>query len=427
MSGLAGEDKALANRISSGIYKRSKPAVAVVRDTIERLRDMFRSEPRPQELGLVLTGGGARAAYQAGVLQYISDYIPDVRFSVMVGVSAGAINAAHLANHPGSYQAATSQLVENWRSLRSSDIYEMESTARLFRSIIVRSVKGNGTQEDALRGLRAFADTVPLRSYLQDTLDTEDGRLIGVSQRLSEGSLRAIAIVTTCYTTGQTITWVQGDRFERWERPNRIGINTQLTVDHIMASTSLPFLFPAVQIGDAWYGDGGIRLAAPLAPAIHLGSDSILAISTRYTRTRSEADEPVVYGYPPASQIFGILTNAVFLDALDDDAVILERINRLLTELPRNEWDGLRPVRLLLLRPSVDLGKLSRDYEWSLPNTIGLFSKFVGTGETRSPDWLSMLLFEHDYVSRLIDIGYEDARAQHDRIEAFFRLKEEGL
>jgi NTE family protein len=387
---------------------------------MERLRALFRRDPRPHEMGLVLTGGGARAAYQAGVLQFISDYVPEARFSVMVGVSAGAINAAHLAGHPGSYRVATSRLVENWRSLRSSDIYEMESTMSLFRSIVMRNLRGNGTEDHALRGLRAFADTLPLRGYLNETLATEDGRLTGISRRLTAGSLRAVAIVTTSYTTGQTITWVQGDRYAVWERPNRVGINTELTVDHIMASTSLPFLFPAIRIGEGWYGDGGIRLAAPLAPAIHLGADRILAISTRYTRSRSEADEPVVSGYPPASQIFGILTNAVFLDALDDDAVILERINRLLEEIPRAEWNGLRPIRLLLLRPSVDLGKLSREYEWSLPSTIEIFSRFMGTRETRSPDWLSMLLFEHDYVSRLIDIGYEDARAQHGRIEAFF-------
>lgn len=388
---------------------------------MERLRDMFRKESRPHELGLVLTGGGARAAYQAGVLQYISDYIPEARFSVMVGVSAGAINAAHLANHPGSYREATSELVENWRSLQSSDIYEAESALGLMRAIAARTLRGNGEVEEVPEAMRAVADTVPLRGYLADTLHTVDGRLVGVSKRLREGKLRAVAIVTTCYTTGQTTSWVQGDQFELWERPNRVGINTELTVEHIMASASLPFLFPAVQIGDSWYGDGGIRLAAPLAPAIHLGADRILAISTRYTRTRSEAREPVIYGYPPASQIFGLLTNAVFLDALDDDAVVLQRINRLLEEVPRREWNGLRPIRLLLLRPSVDLGKLSRDYEWTLPRTLGLFSRVIGTGETKSPDWLSMLLFEHNYVSRLIDIGYEDARSQHARIETFFR------
>jgi NTE family protein len=267
--------------------------------------------------------------------------------------------------------------------------------------------------------MRAMANTAPLRAHLQRHLRTEAGKLVGVAERLKAGKLHAAAIVATNYTTGQTVSWVQGDSFERWERPNRVGINTTLTLDHIMASTSLPFLFPAVHIGDAWFGDGGIRLAAPLAPAIHLGADRILAISTRYSRTRAEADQPVVTGYPPASQIFGILTNAVFLDALEDDGHILRRINLLLEQLPPEKRLGFRPVNLLMLRPSVDLGKLAGDFKATLPGPLELFAKILGTEETKSPDWLSMLLFEYDYVARLMDIGYEDARHHHAQIETF--------
>lgn len=393
-------------------------------DALDRIKRFIRPNPEARDLGLVLTGGGARAAYQVGVLQYISDYVPQARFSIVIGVSAGAINAAQLANHPGRYRDATSRLVTNWRELRSEDVFEMESVMDLLRTFLSRTVRGNGSRED-LQSLHAFADTAPLRGHLEEMLGTEDGRLVGLARNLADGKLTAIAIVTTSYTTGQTVSWVQGDHFEGWERPNRVGVHTTLTVDHIMASASLPFLFPAVQIGDHWYGDGGIRLASPLAPAIHLGADRILAISTRYSRSRAEADQPAVVGYPPASQIFGLLTNAVFLDALDDDAVIMERINTLLERLPANKRMGLRPIDLLLLRPSVDLGKLASDYEPTLPATLEVFSRLLGTGETRSPDWLSMLLFEHDYVSRLIDIGYEDARRQHGRIEAFFNLDEE--
>lgn len=395
-----------------------------MRDTFERLKSLVIPEPPDRELGLVLTGGGARAAYQVGVLQYISDYVPQAQFSIVIGVSAGAINAAHLANHPGSYKDAAARLVTNWRELRSKDVYEMESVMDLIRSFLGRAMKGNGRPEDVQK-LHAFADTVPLREHLEEMLGTKEGKLVGVARNLEKGKLRAVAIVTTSYSTGQTVSWIQGDSLEGWERPNRIGIHTALTVDHIMASASLPFLFPAVQIGDAWYGDGGIRLAAPLAPAIHLGADRILAISTRYSRTRAEADQPVVEGYPPASQIFGILTNAVFLDALDDDAIIMQRINKLVERLPRGDRMGLRPINLLLLRPSVDLGKLASEYEPTLPATLEVFSRLLGTGETRSPDWLSMLLFEHDYVTRLIDIGYEDARRQHRKIEAFFNLEKE--
>ncbi len=393
----------------------------MIKKTIERLR-RFAAPPAPDrcDFGLVLTGGGARAAYQIGVLNYVAEHIPKAEFSIIIGVSAGAINAAHFAGHPGGFAASSSQLVEDWRELRSHHVYEVESTMSMLRTILLRSVRGTADAESATRDLRALADTLPLRGYLEEKLGAEGGRLVGVTRNIKEGRLRAVAIVTTSYTTGQTVTWVQGDNFERWERPNRIGINAMLTVDHVMASTSLPFLFPAIQIGDAWYGDGGIRLAAPIAPAIHLGADRVLAISTRYSRTRAEADEPLVEGYPPASQIFGLLTNAVFLDALDDDALTMDRLNRLLERLEPEERMGLRPVRLLLLRPSVDLGKLSRNYEASLPKPLEIFSRVLGTDETRSPDWLSMLLFERDYITRLIDIGYEDARHQHNVIEAFF-------
>jgi NTE family protein len=395
----------------------------VIKETIDRLRllvDPPEPEPQSQELGLVLTGGGARAAYQVGVLNYIAENIPDSRFSIMIGVSAGAINAAHFANFDGTFPEASRRLVELWRDLRSHHVYEIEPTFRVLRTVLLRAMRGQGNGGNTTADLRSLANTSPLRAYLKEMLGSENGALAGVTRNLKAGNLRAVAIVTLSYTTGQTITWVQGDNFKAWERPNRIGINTRLTVDHIMASTSLPFLFPAVNIGDAWHGDGGIRLSAPLAPAIHLGADRVLAISTRYSRTRAEADEPLVVGYPPASQLFGMLTNAVFLDALDEDAHMMKRINRLLEELESHGRGKLRPVKLLLLRPSVDLGKLARNYEATLPTTLEIFSRMLGTEETQSPDWLSMLLFERDYIFRLIDIGYEDARRQHDEIEAFF-------
>ena len=179
-----------------------------------------------------------------------------------------------------------------------------------------------------------MVDTAPLRVHLQDQLRTENGQLSGITANVQEGRLNAFAVFATNYGTGQTVTWVQGRNIQAWESPNRIGVNAAITVDHIMASMALPFLCPAVRIGEAWYGDGSMRLSNPLSPAITLGASRILVISPRYARSRSEADVTSVYGYPPAAQIFGLLMNAVFLDTLDQDIHTLEQLNRLVAKLP---------------------------------------------------------------------------------------------
>ena len=236
---------------------------------------------------------------------------------------------------------------------------------------------------------------------------------------LAKGRLQAVALSTSSYTTGQSMTWIQGCDIREWERPQRRSRNTVLTVDHVMASSALPLVFPAVKIGDAWYGDGGIRLAAPLSPALHLGAERILAISTRYDREQREADRPEVLGYPPPAQVMGSIMNAVFLDLIDQDALRLERLNRLLERLPEGEREGLRSIKLLILRPSVDLGRLANQFEPQLPKTFRFLMRGLGTKQTESPDFLSLLLFQPDYLGRLIEIGEADAEARSEEIDAF--------
>jgi NTE family protein len=185
-----------------------------------------------------------------------------------------------------------------------------------------------------------------------------------------------------------------------------------------MASTSLPVIFPAINIGETYFGDGGIRLSAPLAPVVHLGANRILAISTRYSRSQVEADTPTISGYPQLGQIASLLMNSVFLDALDQDAHTMDRINALLDQLPARKRLGLRQIELLVLRPSIDLGKLAGEFEPLIRGPLKLISRILG-GSSISPDWLSMLLFEEGFISRLIDTGYKDGRDQRDRIAKF--------
>jgi NTE family protein len=186
-----------------------------------------------------------------------------------------------------------------------------------------------------------------------------------------------------------------------------------------MASAALPFLFPAVEVDGAWYGDGGIRLTAPLSPAVHLGARHILAVSTRYARTREEADRPAVNGYPPPAQVAGVLYNAIFLDQLDSDALHMQQINEFVARLPEKQRQGLRRIELLVLRPSQDLGRLANAYEPELPRAFRFLTRGMGTQETRSNDMLSLMMFQTDYVKRLIDLGEDDAMAWLPEIRRF--------
>ena len=186
-----------------------------------------------------------------------------------------------------------------------------------------------------------------------------------------------------------------------------------------MASAALPFFFPAIEVDGAWYGDGGIRLTAPLSPAIHLGAKKILAVTTRYTRTREEADRPMINGYPPPAQVAGVLFNAIFLDQLDGDALQLRTVNALIDALPEEKRQGLRPIELLVVRPSEDLGRLANAYEAELPKGFRFFTRGLGTRETRSNDMLSLVMFQPDYVKRLLELGESDAERRHADFAAF--------
>jgi NTE family protein len=208
---------------------------------------------------------------------------------------------------------------------------------------------------------------------------------------------------------------VQGCDIRPWERPDRTSAKTRLTVDHVMASAALPLLFPAVRLGDAWHGDGGIRLAAPLAPAVHLGASRIVAVSTTH-RGAQPIEYRVAPRYPPPAQVLGKLFNAVFLDVLDQDARRLETMNGLICDLPPERRRGMRKIESLVVRPSVDLGRLARQHEPDLPRAFRFLIRGLGTRETSSPDFLSLLMFQPDYIAHMIEIGEADARRHYDEI-----------
>lgn len=377
----------------------------------EETRATIAREGKGGDLAIVLSGGGARAAYQVGVIRCLARHLPHLRFPIVTGVSAGAINAAFLASHAGSLLEAADALSTLWGRLEVENIFRVDSPslARHFTRWASRLVSGGTAAAPEVRGL---VDTRPLHDTLQRASTTVDGEIIGIERNVERGTLKAIALTALNYSTGQTVTWVQGSHFDPWTQPDRRSVHSRISVDHIMASAALPLFFPAVRLGDSWYGDGGVRLSAPLAPALRLGATRILAISPRYDPSLAEAERPKTHGYPPPAQILGQLMDAIFLDVLDEDVRRLKSLNPLIAKLPPEEWGGLRPVDIRVLRPSRDLGRLASQYEPRLPPAFRYLTRSLGTKETEASDFLSMLMFQPDYLQKLLETGEEDAEAR---------------
>ena len=372
---------------------------------------------------LVLTGGGARAAYQAGVLRGLARRFPQFRPDVVTGVSAGALNGALLVSRArAGFADAAEHLAGVWAGLRADDVYRLDRPT--VAGALARFVRRPAEVAPPAEG--GFLDTTPLQAFVERHLGPVGQPMEAVGQAVAAGAVRAFAVTTTSYTTGESVTWVAqaGEGGAGWDRPMRRAVPAALRPEHVLASAALPFFFPAVRVeggplGAGWYGDGGVRLTAPLAPALRLGADKVLVVNTRYGPTRGEAAAPKVEAYPPPTRILGVLLNAVFLDVLDQDAQTLRRVNALLAATPPAEWGPFRPVDLLVLRPSEDLGRLAAGYEPALPPSMRLVMNGLSTGDDASPDWLSMLLFDADYVGRLMALGEADAEAQADEIAAF--------
>jgi len=362
-------------------------------------------------LAIVMSGGGARAAYQVGVLQVLAKHRPELELDILTGVSAGAINAAHLAGHPGSFEAATSALGALWLGLSTEQVFRTDWLSLFGHVLRSAALLISGGRRIPGRP-RGMVDNEPLREFLYGALDADpaDGALPGIRRNLERGRLRAVAVTTSSYSAGTSVTWVEGEKIAPWTRSHRIGVSCQLNVEHVMASTSLPLFFPSVVLDGEWHGDGGIRLSAPLSPAVHLGAQRIIAISTRHRTGSSPAEHaPMIDGYPPPAQIAGSLVNALFLDLLDGDALRLVRINELLARLPEERREGLRTVDILLFRPSRDLGELANEYEPQLPRGFRFLTRGLGTRQTRSNDFLSLVMFQPDYLKHLLDLGRTDA------------------
>lgn len=365
--------------------------------------------PPSSGLALVLTGGGARAAYQVGVLAAIAERTGGSGFPILTGASAGAINAAFLAAHPGPFVDAVHALKDEWSRLTADIIYG--SRTPTFVRLLARWLEGLALgRRDGSPDQRGIFDTRGLRRFLSDAIDFD-----GIERNLARGRLRAVGLTATSYSSGQTITYVQGGTdVPTWHRSNRLAVRTRLTLDHLMASSAIPLIFPAVQVDGGFYGDGSVRQTFPLSPAIHLGARRILAIGTRPTVILPPSPPPQE-SYPSMAQSMGLLLDSVFMDHLDADAEVLESVNRLVAARPA-ESGAFRPVDFLLFRPSRDLGDIARECADRLPRAIRSLARSFGAESRGGAEFLSYLLFDPVFTTRLADLGYSDGMREWGRV-----------
>ena len=371
--------------------------------------------------GLVLTGGGARAAYQVGVVKAVRDILDSPvknPFPIVCGTSAGAINAATLAVFADDFSRAVGNLVEVWEHMRCEHIYRtdawhiMKTGARWLSAMMLMS-RHNPV---------SLLDNEPLRDMLARNLDFSK-----IQAHIDAGALYAVCVTASGYTTGQSVSFFQGGSgLEGWERNQRIGAAVSLKLEYLLASAALPFIFPAVKVHREYFGDGSMRQIAPVSPALHLGADRVLIVGTgRQTATEARARSNV---YPSLAQIAGHALNSIFLDSLAVDIERLERINRTVNLIPPDKLSdsgvSLRPVKVLFITPSQPIERIAAHFIHELPRTVRFILRPTGALNRSGSNLASYLLFEESFCRALIDLGYQDTVAREDEVREFFDVEE---
>ena len=376
--------------------------------------------PRPGHArhALVLSGGGARGAYQVGVLKALAEDVPPGTnpFRVVTGLSVGAINAAVLAEGADDFPRASAKLERLWRGLHCREVYETSWAA-----LGARTARWLGALAFGWAGAtppRSLLDASPLARLLAREIDFDR-----VNAMAEGDALDALAITASSYRTGKAVTFFSGSvPTDDWRRARRTGQRVCMGAEHVLASAALPAVFPSVRVGDAWYGDGALRQVAPLSPAIHLGCDRLFLIGARDLEAGG-AEVPT--GYPSLGLIGGQLLDIVFNDLMDADIERSARINRTLAAMTPEGRAGtrLRPVAIERINPSRDVRAITAAHAGELPRTVGLLLSAVGA---YGPPWVlpSYLTFEPGLIGALIDLGYADGRARAAKTRAFLGLGE---
>lgn len=369
--------------------------------------------------GLVLTGGGARAAYQVGVLKAVREMLPFPErnpFPIICGTSAGAVNAASLAVFADNFESGVEHLLDVWTNFRVHHVY---------RSDFIGIAKGGARWLAALMLIKrsspvSLLDNSPLAHMLASGLDF--GR---IQEHIDNGSLYAASVTCSGYSSGQSVTFYQGGAdCLPWERSQRVGCAMPLRVEHLMASSALPFVFPAVKLNREYFGDGSMRQIAPVSPALHLGADRVLVVGTG--RQSQEPSRVRSSTYPSLAQIAGHALNSIFLDSLFVDIERLQRINRTISLIPEGKAEAaglpLRKVEVLVASPSQPIERLVPRYVHELPRTVRFLLRGIGAMNRNGSNLASYLLFERGFCRALIDLGYEDTMKRREEMREFLMV-----
>jgi NTE family protein len=373
--------------------------------------------------GLVLTGGGARAAYQVGVVKAVRDVLGNPKknpFPILCGTSAGAINAATLGVLADDFSRAVANLLEVWENMHCHHIYRTDAWH------IIKSGAGWLAAMMLIRRQApvSLLDNSPLAEMLSRNLPFDR-----IRSNIDAGSLYALCVTASGYSSGQSVSFFQGvPGLETWERNSRIGASVELKLEYLLASAALPFIFPAVKVHREYFGDGSMRQIAPVSPALHLGADRVLIVGTgRQTQDQARARSNV---YPSFAQIAGHALNSIFLDSLAVDIERLERINRTVKLIPperlADSSTQLRPVKVLVISPSQPIERIAARFLHELPATVRFILKPTGALNRSGSNLASYLLFEQSFCRALIDLGYQDTISREAEIKEFFAPAEEA-
>jgi NTE family protein len=373
----------------------------------------YRSGGRPT-VGLVLTGGGSRSAYQIGVLRALAELMPRARnpFQVIVGTSAGAVAAGVLASEAHQWRRAIAGLERVWANFRSEQVFHVDPVHMMRAGLHwVLALASGGL---VLSPPKSMLDNSPLRQLLAIHVD-----VAGIRRSISRGHLRALALCSTSYVSGRSVAFYEGiAECSDWSRVQRIGRRTELTLEHLMASAAIPLLFPPMRLADEFFGDGAMRQLNPLSPAIHLGADRLLIIGVRARRAAGVAVTHTQPTMPSPGEIFGYMLDTLFTDQIYGDLEQLERINQLVESAPEAAH-GARHVETLMMAPSVDPREIAGRHGADLPRGLRALLRVIGGRDASGFQLSSYLTFESGYTRELIELGYRDAMDARSPLMAF--------